>query len=166
MVWGLFPLYYLSLGKSLEEIGFLAALYPAVWGLGQLGTGALSDHIGRKPMIVTAMLVQSLGIGLMLVGSEFWILASAMILLGLGTAFVYPTLLAAIGDVAHPRWRASSIGVYRLWRDGGYVVGALLAGILADRFGLHWAIGVVAALTAVSGITTAIVMRETLKSKA
>jgi MFS family permease len=162
MAWGLFPLYYASLGRSLEEIGFLAALYPAVWGVGQLGTGALSDRTGRKPMIVAGMLVQAAGIGLMFVGTDFWLLAAAMVLLGLGTAFVYPTLLAAIGDVAHPDWRASSIGVYRLWRDGGYVVGALLAGVLSDALGLLWAIGCIALLTALSGLTAALVMEETL----
>jgi len=164
MAWGLFPLYYLSLGMKVEDIGILAALYPAVWGLGQLGTGALSDHVGRKPMIVVGMFVQAAGIALMLVGTEFWLLATAMIMLGLGTALVYPTLLAAIGDVAHPSWRASSIGVYRLWRDGGYVVGAILAGILSDKLGIHWAIGIVAGLTAMSGLTTALVMRETLEA--
>lgn len=164
MAWGLFPLYYASLGRSLEEIGLLAALYPAVWGLGQLGTGALSDRTGRKPMIVTGLLVQAAGIGLMLLGTEFWLLATAMLLLGLGTALVYPTLLAAIGDVAHPQWRASSIGVYRLWRDGGYVVGALLAGILSDALGLLWAIGLIGFLTAASALTSALVMQETLKS--
>jgi MFS family permease len=101
----------------------------------------------------------------MLLGTEVWLLATAMILLGLGTALVYPTLLAAIGDVAHPEWRASSIGVYRLWRDGGYVVGALLAGILSDTLGLLWAIGCIALLTAASGLTTALAMRETLDTR-
>jgi len=161
MAWGLFPIYYASLGSSLEEIGMLAALYPAVWGLGQLGTGALSDWVGRKPMIVTGMFTQALGIGLMLMGQSFGLLATAMILLGLGTALVYPTLLAAIGDVAHPDWRATSIGVYRLWRDGGYVVGALVAGVLSDLFGLMWAIGAIAGLTALSGLVASIVMKET-----
>ena len=127
MAWGLFPLYYAALGLSIESIGWLAALYPAVWGLAQLGTGALSDRLGRKPLIVAGMWVQAAGIGLMLLGSGIWLLAAAMVLLGLGTAMVYPTLLAAIGDVAHPAWRGSSVGVYRLWRDGGYVLGAVLA---------------------------------------
>lgn len=162
MAWGLFPLYYAALGVSIEKIGLLAALYPAVWGLGQLGTGALSDRLGRKRLIIAGMWVQAAGIGLMLLGEDFWLLASAMVLLGLGTALVYPTLLAAIGDVAHPSWRASSVGVYRLWRDGGYVVGAVAAGVLADLLGIQWAIGAIGALTAFSGLVVAGVMYETL----
>lgn len=163
MAWGLFPLYFATLGVSVGNIGLLAALYPAVWGLGQLGTGALSDRVGRKPIIVAGMFVQAAGIGLMLTGSSYAFLAAAMILLGLGTALVYPTLLAAIGDVAHPTWRATSIGVYRLWRDGGYVVGALLAGFLADLFGVLAAIGAIGALTAFSGVISVVVMEETLE---
>jgi MFS family permease len=162
MAWGLFPLYYASIGISLREIGWLAALYPAVWGLGQLGTGALSDRIGRKPLVVAGMWVQAVGIGVMLLGGGFWLLATAMALLGLGTAMVYPTLLAAIGDVAHPAWRGSSVGVYRLWRDGGYVVGAVLAGVLADLFSIEWAIGVIGALTLLSGGVSFLLMDETL----
>jgi MFS family permease len=165
MVWGLFPIYYASLGLGLKEIGLLAALYPAIWGLGQLGTGVWSDRIGRKPLIVSGMLIQAAGIGLLMTGHSFVILATSMILLGIGTAFVYPTLLAAIGDVVHPNWRATSIGVYRLWRDGGYVIGALLAGFLSDVFGLEWAIGTIAVLTATSGIISSMVMKETLHSK-
>lgn len=164
MAWGLFPLYYAALGVSIEKIGVLAALYPAVWGLGQLGTGALSDRLGRKHLIMAGMWVQAAGIGLMLLGEGFWLLAAAMVLLGLGTALVYPTLLAAIGDVAHPSWRASSVGVYRLWRDGGYVVGALAAGVLADLLGIQWAIGAIGVLTAFSGLVVASVMYETLPS--
>lgn len=164
MAWGLFPLYYAALGVSIEKIGVLAALYPAVWGLGQLGTGALSDRLGRKPLIVAGMWVQAAGIGLMMLGEEFWLLASAMGLLGLGTALVYPTLLAAVGDVAHPSWRASSVGVYRLWRDGGYVVGALAAGVLADLLDIKWAIGAIGGLTALSGIVVAVVMYETVRA--
>lgn len=166
MAWGLFPLYYAAIGLSLEAIGWLAALYPAVWGLAQLGTGALSDRLGRKPLIVAGMWVQAAGIGLMLLGSGFGLLATAMVLLGLGTAMVYPTLLAAIGDVAHPAWRGSSVGVYRLWRDGGYVVGAVLAGVLADLLSIGWAIGVIGALTFLSGAVAALVMFETLPSSA
>jgi len=162
MAWGLFPLYYAALGLSIEEIGGLAALYPAVWGLAQLGTGALSDRLGRKPLVVAGMWVQAASIGLMLLGSGFWLLATTMGLLGLGTAMVYPTLLAAIGDVAHPAWRASSVGVYRLWRDGGYVVGAVLAGVLADLLGIAWAIGVIGGLTFLSGGVVALAMYETL----
>lgn len=162
MAWGLFPLYFAASGYTVDEIGLLAALYPAVWGLAQLGTGALSDRLGRKPLIVSGMLVQAFGIGLMMVGDSYTILAAAMILLGLGTALVYPTLLAAIGDIAHPAWRASSVGVYRLWRDGGYVAGALLAGFLADQLGVLWAITMIGILTAFSGVVSALVMRETL----
>jgi MFS family permease len=162
LAWGLFPLYFASQGASLKEIGWLAAIYPGVWGLGQLGTGALSDRTGRKPLITAGMLTQALGIVVVLAGDGFAWWAGGAVLLGLGTAMVYPTLLAAIGDVAHPAWRASSVGVYRLWRDGGYAVGALLAGILADALGLGWAIGVVAALTFASGVVVAVTMYETL----
>lgn len=161
LAWGIFPLYYASLGLSIAEIGVLAAVYPAVWGLAQLGTGAWSDRIGRRPLIVGGMLVQAFGIATMLMGSETWILAASMVLLGIGTAMVYPTLLAAIGDVAHPSWRGTSVGVYRLWRDGGYVVGALVAGFTADLFGLTTAIAVVGAMTFCSGVIAAFVIRET-----
>jgi MFS family permease len=162
MAWGLFPIYFAALGFSIDRIGVLAALYPAVWGLGQLVTGALSDRVGRKPLIVLGMWLQAVGISILLIGSELVLLATAMALLGLGTAFVYPTLLAVIGDVAHPSWRATSVGVYRLWRDGGYVVGALLAGGLADAFGIDWAIGAIAGLTALSGLVALVTMKETL----
>ncbi len=162
MAWGLFPLYFAAVGLSIEQIGWLAALYPAVWGMAQLATGALSDRIGRKPLIVSGMWVQAAGIGVMLLGGGFWLPAAAMSLLGLGTAMVYPTLLAAIGDVAHPSWRGSSVGVYRLWRDGGYVLGALLAGVLADLVSVAAAIGAIGALTLLSGGVAFVVMRETL----
>lgn len=161
MAWGLFPLYFAALGFQLETTGWLVALYPAVWGLGQLGTGLLSDRWGRKPFIVGGMLIQALGIGAMLIGPTIGLQALAMVLLGLGTACVYPTLLAAIGDVAHPSWRASSVGVYRLWRDGGYVVGAFLAGGLADQFGMTSAIAGVGCLTLLSGLVAAVAMHET-----
>lgn len=161
MAWGLFPLYYASLGLNLSQIASLAALYPAVWGLAQLGTGAWSDRIGRKPLVVTGMWTQALGLAFMLTGGSIPILATAMILLGLGTAMVYPTLLAAIGDIAHPSWRGSSVGVYRLWRDGGYVVGAILAGTLADAYGLVPTIGVIAGLTFASGTLSAFLLKET-----
>ncbi len=165
MAWGLFPLYYAAIGLSIKEIGWLAALYPAMWGLTQLGTGALSDRIGRKPLVVSGMWVQAIGIGVMLLGNGFWLLAAAMVLLGIGTAMVYPTLLAAIGDVAHPVWRGSSVGIYRLWRDGGYVLGAVLAGVLADLLSIEWAIGVIGGLTLLSGSVAALVMNETLPSR-
>ena len=139
----------------------LAALYPAVWGAGQLATGALSDQIGRKWLIATGMLVQATAIGLVALGTTFATWAVAAVLLGAGTAMVYPTLLAVVGDVAHPAWRARSVGVYRLWRDGGFAIGALLAGIVADAFGILTAIWVVAALTAASGLIVAARMYET-----
>ncbi|NWF81106.1 MAG: MFS transporter [Chloroflexi bacterium] len=165
MAWGLFPLYFALAGLSIGEVSLLAAIYPAVWGLAQLGTGALSDHLGRKWLIAAGMLVQAGGIFLIMLTHGFWPWAGGAALLGLGTAMVYPTLLAAIGDVAHPSWRASAVGVYRLWRDGGYAVGALLAGVLADALGLNWAIGAVGGLTLLSGIIVALVMYETLPAR-
>jgi MFS family permease len=165
MAWGLLPLYFASQGLSLERISFLAALYPAVWGSMQLVTGGLSDRTGRKWMIALGMLVQAAGILLFVVGTGFGTWAIAAVLLGLGTAMVYPTLLAAVGDVAHPSWRASAVGVYRLWRDGGYAVGALLAGSLADVLGVRWAIGAIGGLTFLSGVIVATVMYETRQRK-
>jgi MFS family permease len=165
MAWGLFPLFFAAAGLSVGRIGALAAIYPGVWGVSQLATGALSDHLGRKGMIVAGMWVQAAGIFLILPTQGFAPWALAMVLLGLGTALVYPTLLATIGDVAHPEWRASAVGVYRLWRDGGYAVGALLAGVLADRFGVAWAIAVIGALTFASGIVALARMRETLPTR-
>ena len=161
LAWGLFPIIFLTAGLSLSEIGILAALYPAVWGLAQLGTGALSDRWGRKWLIVVGMLVQAAGLAMVAAFDSFAWWATAAILLGLGTAMVYPTLLAAIGDVAYPTWRARAVGTYRLWRDGGFAVGAIVAGVLADLAGLRFAIGVVAALTAISGLIVALRMYET-----
>lgn len=161
LAWGLLPLYFAAAGLSVARIGILAALYPAVWGLGQLVTGGLSDRIGRKPLIVGGMLVQAVALGLFAATEGFAFWAAAAVLLGAGTAMVYPTLLAAIGDVAHPGWRARSVGIYRLWRDGGFAVGALLAGTLADAFDISFAIWAVAALTAVSGIVVLVRMYET-----
>src|SRR5690554_3526749 len=164
MAWGLFPLVFAAASMSLGEIGTLAAIYPAVWGLGQLFTGAWSDKVGRKGLIVAGMWTQAAGIVVIVLGSTFWVFAAGAVLLGLGTSMVYLTLLAAIGDVAHPSWRASSVGVYRLWRDMGYAVGALLAGLVADAFGLSAATLTIAALTFASGVVVAVRMRETLKS--
>jgi MFS family permease len=165
MAWGLFPLYFTAGGLPIDQIAILAAIYPAIWGLGQLGTGALSDHLGRKPLITAGMGVQALGIFVIVATSGFAPWAIGAVLLGLGTAMVYPTLLATIGDVAHPEWRASAVGVYRLWRDGGYALGALLAGIVADALGLRWAIIAVGALTLASGVVVATVMTETLAAR-
>ena len=161
LAWGLFPLLFATAGLSLGQIGALAALYPAVWGIGQLATGPLSDRYGRKPFIVTGMLLQAPALAWIAAATTFAPGAVAAVLLGAGTAMVYPTLLAAIGDVAHPTWRARAVGVYRLWRDGGFAAGALLAGILADAYGIRTATVVVAALTAASGILAAIRMYET-----
>jgi MFS family permease len=172
MAWGLFPLFFAAHGLRVESIAVLVATYPAVWSVLQIATGALSDRSGRKLMIVIGMWMQAAGILLVAAtpslassraGSFFlWIIGS--VLLGIGTALVYPTLLAAIGDVVHPAWRASSMGVYRLWRDLGYAVGALLSGVVADLFGLTWAIVVVAILTFVSGVTAALRMTETKRA--
>ena len=161
LAWGLFPVLFLTAGLSLSEIGILAALYPGVWGLAQLGTGALSDRWGRKWLIASGMLVQAVALAMVALLGSFTAWALAAILLGLGTAMVYPTLLAAIGDVAYPTWRARAVGTYRLWRDGGFAVGAIVAGILADLAGLRFAIGAVAALTAISGLIVALRMYET-----
>jgi len=166
MAWGLFPLFFAAVGMSLQQIGWLAAIYPSVWGAGQLLTGALSDRIGRKWLIAGGMWVQAAGIAVVVLSSRFIGLAAGGVLLGAGTAMVYPTLLAAIGDVAHPTWRASSVGVYRLWRDLGYAVGALLAGVTADALGLPAAIWLVAALTFASGAVVALRMRETRRRAA
>ena len=160
--WGLFPLVFAAAHMSLEQIGTLAAIYPAVWAAGQLFTGAASDRIGRKGLIVWGMWVQSAGIAVVIAADSFAGFAFAATLLGLGTAMVYPTLLAAIGDIAHPSWRASSVGVYRLWRDLGYAIGALVAGVTADAFGVPAALWLVAALTFASGLVAAMRMSETL----
>ena len=165
LAWGLFPLLFARHGLSLRQIGVLAALYPAVWGAGQLITGALSDRLGRKWLIASGMWVQALALGLVAVGTSFGTWALAAVLLGAGTAMVYPTLLATIGDVAHPAWRARSVGVYRLWRDGGFAVGALVAGVLADAYGIVAAIWSVSALTAASGAVVAVRMYETRRSE-
>jgi len=165
MAWGLLPLYFASQGLTLERISLLAGLYPAVWGGAQLLTGALSDRTGRKWMIAFGMFVQAAGILLMIKSGSFAGWSLAAVFLGLGTAMVYPTLIAAVADVAHPTWRASAVGVYRLWRDGGYAIGALLAGVLADVLGIRWAIGVVGGLTFLSGLIVAVVMYEPMRPR-
>jgi MFS family permease len=162
MAWGLFPLFFAVARLGVSEIGWLAAIYPGVWGVAQLVTGALSDRYGRKGMIVGGMWIQALGIWLLLVTDGFAAWAMAMAFLGLGTAMVYPTFLAAISDVAHPSWRASAVGVYRLWRDLGYAVGAVLAGLLADLFGVVVAIAAIGLLTFASGLIVLVRMHETL----
>ena len=164
LAWGLFPLFFAAAGLDVARIGILSFTYPAVWGLLQLWTGALSDRWGRKRLIAAGMLIQGVALAAIALvhGFRAWIGAAA--LLGAGTAMVYPTLLAAVGDVAHPGWRASAVGVYRFWRDSGYVVGALLAGTLADRFGMTWSILAVALLTVASSLLVLVRMPETLRS--
>ena len=161
LAWGLFPLIFAEAGLGLEKIGVLAGLYPAVWGVTQLVTGALSDRIGRKWLIAAGMWIQASAIAIIATLWTYAAFALGAVLLGLGTAMVYPTLLASIGDIAHPSWRASAVGVYRLWRDFGYALGALIAGAVADLFGLSAAALVVAALTFTSGIVVALRMTET-----
>ncbi|MGH3520754.1 MAG: MFS transporter [Haloechinothrix sp.] len=161
LAWGLFPVLFATTGMPLGRIGILAAIYPAVWGIGQLITGPLSDRWGRKHLITTGMLIQAAALALVALADTFTGWAVAAVLLGAGTALVYPTLLAAVGDVAHPAWRARAVGVYRLWRDGGFAVGAVLAGAVADLAGLRAAVLAVAALTAASGVIVAVRMYET-----
>jgi MFS family permease len=165
MAWGLFPIWFAVGGMSLEQIGILAAVYPATWGVAQLATGAWSDRIGRKRLIAFGMWVQAAGIVIILVSRGMAEALIGAVLLGIGTAMVYPTLLAAISDVTHPEWRASSVGVYRLWRDLGYAFGAVLSGVVADAFGLSVAIGAVAIVTVASGVVVAVRMRETLPAR-
>jgi MFS family permease len=161
LAWGLFPLLFASAGLSVAKIGVLAALYPGAWSVGQLVTGALSDRLGRKWLIASGMWVQAGGIGAIAATAGFGPWAAGAVLLGVGTAMVYPTLLAAVGDVAHPAWRGAAVGVYRLWRDAGFAIGAILAGVVADALGLLAAIWVVAGLTAISGLVVAVRMYET-----
>lgn len=161
VIWGMLPLLAVSMGVSVAEAAAVGGTYLGVWGFSQLFTGALSDRIGRKPLVTGGLWVQSLGIALLVLGadSSAWLLAA--IVMGLGTGMVYPTLLAAISDLAHPSWRASALGVYRLWRDSGYAFGALIGGLLADLFTIQVAVLVIAAFTAVSGAVTFFLLPET-----
>jgi MFS family permease len=164
MAWGVFPLLFIANGVTLEGVGLLKAVYPIIWGIGQIFTGALADRIGRKPLIVWGMLLQAgghvvIGFGLAAPMSAGLI---GSVLLGVGTAMVYPALLAAVGDVAHPTWRATAVGVYRFWRDLGYAVGALMAGVVASMLGLVWAVHVAGLLTFLSGVVAWALMQETL----
>ena len=162
VAWGLFPLFFAASGLGLSDIGWLSFIYPFTWGVLQLWTGAWSDRVGRKRLIAGGLLIQALALGAIAMTNGFagWLGAAA--LLGVGTAMVYPTLLASVGDVAHPSWRGSAVGVYRLWRDSGYAVGGVMAGTLADAFGMRVAIGAVAVLTGLSGLLVAVRMPETL----
>ena len=160
MSWGIFPLFFAAFGLGVERIGILKAVYPAVWGILQTITGPLSDRLGRIGLIVTGMWVQAAGLFMTAATHWFgwWLIAS--VLLGLGTAMVYPTLIAAVSDASHPSWRARSLSVYRFWRDLGYAIGALSAGIIADLFGAAWAIAAIGAFTFGSGVIVAVAMRE------
>ncbi|HEY6753000.1 MAG TPA: MFS transporter [Rubrobacteraceae bacterium] len=160
MSWGVFPLFFATFGLGVERIGILKAVYPFVWGTLQVATGPLSDRWGRKGLIVFGMWVQAAGILATVATRDFgwWLLGS--VLLGLGTAMVYPSLIAAVSDASHPSWRARSLSVYRFWRDLGYAVGALSAGIIADVFGISWAIGSIGALTFLSGAVVAVSMSK------
>ena len=160
MSWGIFPLFFASFGLGVERIGILKAVYPATWGVLQIVTGPLSDRWGRKGLIAAGMWVQAAGLLLTALTRSFeWWLAGSL-LLGVGTAMVYPSLIAAVSDASHPTWRARSLSVYRFWRDLGYAIGALSAGLIADFFGFAWAIGAIAALTFISGAAVAVLMRE------
>jgi MFS family permease len=161
MMWGLLPILLTTRGFPLPDVAAATAAYPAAWGIAQLATGALSDRWGRKWMVAAGMWVQAAAIALFAIETGFAGVLAAALLLGLGTALVYPTLLAAVADVAQPSWRASAVGVYRLWRDGGYAVGAVAAGLLADAFGIPAAVAAVAGLTALSGAIVATTMPET-----
>ena len=163
MSWGIFPLFYAAFGLGVERIGILKAVYPAAWGILQTVTGPLSDRWGRKGLIVAGMWVQAAALFMTAMTRGFGSWFAASILLGVGTAMVYPTLIAAVSDASHPSWRARSLSVYRFWRDMGYAIGALAAGIMADVFGVAWAIAAIGALTFVSGAVVAIVMREQVK---
>ena len=160
MSWGIFPLFFVSFGLGVERIGILKAVYPATWGILQIATGPLSDRWGRKGLIVAGMWVQSAGLFLTAFTRSFesWLIGS--LLLGLGTAMVYPTLIAAVSDASHPTWRARSLSVYRFWRDLGYAIGALSAGLIADSFGLAAAINAIAALTFMSGAVAGVLIRQ------
>ena len=160
MSWGIFPLFYSAFGLGLERIGLLKAIYPVTWGLLQVVTGPLSDRWGRKGLIVAGMWVQAGGLALTAVTRDFWWWLVGSVLLGIGTAMVYPSLIAAVSDASHPTWRARSLSVSRFWRDLGYAIGALAAGVIADLFGLAFAISSVAAVTFMSGAVVAVVMRE------
>lgn len=159
MVWGLLPLWLSAQGADYATIGVVAGVYPLVWGMGQIVAGSLSDRLGRTPFIAGGMVVQAIALGALVLGHSHAAWLGAAALLGIGTAMVYPTLLAAVSDLTPPAWRASAVGVYRFWRDFGYVVGALLSGALADRFGIPTAFGVVAALTLASGVVAGILLR-------
>jgi MFS family permease len=160
MSWGILPLFFTAAGLGVEGIGILKGVYPAVWGILQVITGPLSDRRGRKGLIAAGMWVQAGGLFLTAAVSSFewWLLGS--VLLGVGTAMVYPSLLAAVSDAAEPTWRAGALSVYRFWRDLGYAIGALTAGLLAAVIGFAWTIAAIGALRFVSGVLVAMLMSE------
>ena len=160
MSWGIFPLFFAAFGLGVERIGILKAVYPSTWGILQVATGPLSDRFGRKGLIVAGMWIQAAGLLLTALTHQFEHWLAGSLLLGIGTAMVYPSLIAAVSDAAHPSWRARALSVYRFWRDLGYAIGALSAGIIADLLGLAWAIGAVAALTFLSGVVVALAMQR------
>jgi MFS family permease len=165
MSWGVFPLLFVANGVSLEGVGLIKAVYPVIWGAGQVITGPLADRFGRKPLIVSGMIIQWTGhlvIGFAL-GNPLAAGLAGSLLLGFGTAMVYPALLAAVGDAAHPSWRATAVGAYRFWRDLGYAAGALMSGMIAALLGLVWAVHVAGLLTLASGLVAWILMKETLR---
>ena len=164
MMWGLLPLFLAAAGLPFQKLGIIAATYPGVWGVTQLITGALSDRWGRKWLIAWGMWIQGAAIATLVVFQGFWPWMGSAVLLGVGTALVYPTLLAAVSDLTEPAWRASAVGVYRLWRDSGYAVGGLTAGVISDTLGLSSAIVAVAGLTFLSGALVAGFMAETLQA--
>ena len=166
LAWGLFPLFFAAGGLSVGQIGILIFIYPALWGILQLWTGGLSDRLGRKPLIVGGMFLQSLALFVVAGGDGFWAWFVGSALLGAGTALVYPTLLASVADVAHPAWRGSAVGVYRLWRDSGYAFGAIVAGFLADVLGIVPAILAGGVLALFSSALVAVRMPETLPAQA
>lgn len=159
--WGLFPLLFATADLSVGQIGLLFALYPGVWGAGQLVTGALSDRWGRKHLITGGMTLQAVALAIIATGDGFTVWALGAVLLGAGTAMVYPTLLAVIGDVAHPLWRGRAVGVYRVWRDLGYAVGAILGGIVADLLDLQAAVWAAAVISAATAMIVGVRMYET-----
>ena len=158
MSWGVFPLFFAAFGLGVERIGILKAVYPAVWGILQVATGPLSDRFGRKGLIAGGMWVQAAGLALTALTTSFEYWMAGSVLLGIGTAMVYPSLIAAVSDASQPAWRARSLSVYRFWRDLGYAIGALSSGIIADLLGMSWAIAAIALLTFASGVIVATMM--------
>jgi MFS family permease len=160
LAWGVFPLLFAASALSISEVSALVAIYPAAWGLCQLWTGVLSDRWGRKWLIVAGMVLQGIALASIAMTQGVGAWASALVALGVGTALVYPTLLAAVGDLARPLWRGAAVGVYRFWRDLGYVAGAVIAGVIADSFGIAAAVGAIGALTVMSGLVVAVRFSE------